>query len=326
MSYTRISRLLQILTLVQARKGLNADSLAELCGVDKRTIFRDINALGDAGVPIVHHKDSGGYSVERDFFLPPVHLTMDEALALVVLCEQLADSDQIPGLRASLRALTKVRSQLPDDIRCELDKLSRHIAIRTSNAEGDGSAADVFEQIQRAIAAGCQIRCCYESTTGSASDTPFLFEPYALFFSIRAWYTTGFHHGRGDTRTLKLNRFVSIEPTEHRFAIPDDFSIDQHLGNAWRMIKGTHSHDVEIVFEPDFADNIAETSWHRTQQIEYLDDGRVRFTCTVDGLDEIVWWVLSMGPMCRVVKPAELANRVLDLAQQTAAVYRGGSD
>ncbi|MFU8828809.1 MAG: helix-turn-helix transcriptional regulator [Phycisphaerales bacterium] len=326
MSYTRISRLLEILTLVQARKGLNAETLADLCGVDKRTIYRDLVALADAGVPVVSDSATSGYTVERNFFLPPVHLSMDEALALAVLCEDLAESGQIPCLRAAIRALTKVRSQLPENIREDLDRLSQHIAIRTSNAEGDDGTTDVFEQVQRAIASGTALRCRYESSSNPSADEAFVFNPYALFFSVRAWYAAGFHHGRDEIRNLKLSRFVSIEATTQPFEIPKDFSVDGHLGHAWRMIRGDQTHEIEIVFDPDFADNIAETTWHRTQQVEYMDDGSVIFRCRVDGLDEIVWWVLSMGPKCRVVKPAALADRVRELAQQTAAVYRGGSE
>jgi len=324
MSYTRISRLLEILTHVQARKGLKAETLAELCGVDKRTIFRDLKALGDAGVPIEHHKETDGYTVDRDFFLPPVHLTMQEALALVVLCEDLAESGRIPCLKAAIRALTKVRSQLPREIREDLDRLSKHIAIRTSNAEGDEAALDVFEQVQRAIASGTAVRCRYESASDPEGREEFIFEPYALFFSVRAWYAVGLHHGRGELRSLKLARFVGLEQTDAPFSVPEEFNIDHHLGNAWRMIRGDVSHDVEIEFAPEFADNISETTWHRTQSTEYREDGSVMFRCTVDGLDEIVWWVLSMGPMCRVCKPVELAERVRDLAQQTAARYGGG--
>ncbi len=324
MSYTRISRLLEILTHVQARNGLKADALAELCGVDKRTIFRDLNALGDAGVPIVHHKDSDGYTVEGDFFLPPVHLTMEEALALAVLCEDLVEQGRIPCLKAANKALTKVRSQLPAHIRSDLDRLSRHIAIRTANTGGGDEAMDVFERVQNAIANGTTLRCRYESGSDPDGSEEFTFEPYALFFSIRAWYAVGHHHGRGELRNLKLARFVAIEPTEDRFEIPQGFSIDDHFGNAWRMIRGDQTYEVAIEFAPEFSDNIAETTWHRSQSTEYQDDGSVVFRCTVDGLDEIVWWVLSMGPMCRVLEPIELVDRVRDLAQKTAARYGGG--
>jgi len=72
-----------------------------------------------------------------------------------------------------------------------------------------------------------------------------------------------------------------------------------------------------------FAQTMADTRWHPTQEIEEHPDGSSTFRCTVDGLDEIVWWVLSMGPHCVVKSPPELAQRVRDLADRTAANYAG---
>ena len=70
------------------------------------------------------------------------------------------------------------------------------------------------------------------------------------------------------------------------------------------------------------AETIADTLWHKTQQLEDHDDGSLTFRCTVAGLDEISWWVLSMGPHCRVLAPDELRDRVRQAAMDTAALYR----
>ena len=70
----------------------------------------------------------------------------------------------------------------------------------------------------------------------------------------------------------------------------------------------------------------ADTRWHATQEIEEHEDGSVSFRCTVSGLDEIVWWVLSFGPSCTVVAPKKLADRVRDLAVRTADRYARGPE
>ncbi len=123
-------------------------------------------------------------------------------------------------------------------------------------------------------------------------------------------------------RKLKLNRFSRIELTDRPYAIPEDFTLDDHLGQAWRMIRGDQRYDVELWFDADFAENVSDTHWHPTQEIDWHDDGSITFRCSVDGLDEIVWWVLSMGPHCTVRQPAELATQVRELAERTAANYR----
>lgn len=321
--YTRIHRLLRVLTLIQSGPGWGPQRLADECGVTVRTIHRDMDELKGVGVPWRFDQASGGYVIERDFFLPPVHLTIDEALSLAVLCEHVAGQEQIPFLKPAWRALTKLQAQLPDSTRDELADIGQHIAIQTAQAMPPDGVIDVYDKVQGAIAKRSRLRCSYESNAGD-DDESFLFDPYVLFFSVRAWYAIGRHHGRGDdgeTRCLKLSRFTAIEPTDEDFAIPEDFSLKNHLGNAWRMIRGEPDYDVEILFDAEFANTISETQWHPTQEIELHEDGSATFRCTVAGLDEILWWVLSMGPHCCVVSPTELSHRVQKEARSIQATY-----
>jgi predicted DNA-binding transcriptional regulator YafY len=122
-----------------------------------------------------------------------------------------------------------------------------------------------------------------------------------------------------------LSRFLAIEPTTLKYEIPPTFNLDKHLGNAWNMIPGEKDYNIELRFESPFSQTVSDTRWHTTQNIVWHDDDSCTFTCTVSGLDEIVWWVLSMGPHCRVIKPTELANRVASLAQNTAEIYEKSS-
>ncbi|MFP3345701.1 WYL domain-containing protein, partial [Halomonas sp. SIMBA_159] len=75
-------------------------------------------------------------------------------------------------------------------------------------------------------------------------------EPYRLWFEQRAWYALGHHETHGELRCLKLNRFAAVEPTEQPYAIPDDFTLDDYRGDAWRMIRGDRVYDVAIRFTP----------------------------------------------------------------------------
>jgi predicted DNA-binding transcriptional regulator YafY len=148
-----------------------------------------------------------------------------------------------------------------------------------------------------------------------------MFQPFALFFGTRAWYVVGFHEKRDEIRTLKLSRFIAIEPTSEKYEIPNSFNLDKHLGNAWNMIPSDVDYEIELRFDPPFSQTVSDTRWHSTQEIIWNEDDSCTFTCTVSGLEEIVWWVLSMGPYCKVLKPQELASRVAKLAAETAAVY-----
>ncbi len=322
MSYTRVHRLLKLLTLIQSRADHNAASLANVCGVAERTIYRDIEQLVAAGITIDFDHAAGGYRIAGEFFLPPVQLTAEESLALSVLCEEIAGNEQITFLKPAWKAISKIEAQLPQSIRDDLAEIRGAVTIHTAkSAEPDGYK-DVYDRVSEAIRRRVALECEYESASGSTDGERFHFEPYALFFCVRAWYAVGRHGGRNDIRSLKLNRFSALSLTEQSYELPEGFTIESHLGNAWRMLRGDTDHDVEIWFDPSFAATVSDTRWRPDQSFEEHEDGSVTFRCTVAGLDEIVWWVLSMGPHCVVKRPAELRSRVQELSVQTAGLYQ----
>lgn len=324
--FKRLERLVSLITLIQGHGDLNPARLAEKYGVSKQTIFRDLRALERAGVPLSFNPETNGYEIGKDFFLLPVQLTVDEALAICALGEQVAGREQVPYLSVAARAVEKVRGYLPATLREHVEQLQGHIEIHLACSSHAGEAQDVYERVRRAIATKRALRCRYESAGAMAgkpskSVKSFRFDPYTLMFSQRAWYAIGLHHGHNEIRTLRLSRFTEVTPLDKPYAIPDDFKLSKHLGNAWRMIRGQPTYDIEIVFDSEFADTISETQWHRTQKTIENEDGTLTFRARVDGLDEITWWVLSMGPHCVVRKPKELARRVRELAAQMVALY-----
>ncbi len=320
MKYTRVHRLLEIISLVQSQRGWSPKSLAERCETTERNIYRDINQIKEAGIPIEHDKNNG-YQINGTFFMPPVRLTFEEALAVSALCEAMADKGAIPFIRPASMAMNKILAQLPFDAREELTERLRTMQLRTTATMDGEGYEDVYDKVQNALLNHTVLKCKYESTSSPDNDEQFMFQPYALFFGTRAWYVVGFHEKRDEIRTLKLSRFIAIELTPEKYEIPHSFNLDKHLGNAWNMIPSDVDFEVELRFDPPFSQTVSDTRWHSTQEIIWNDDDSCTFTCTVSGLEEIVWWVLSMGPYCKVVRPQELATRVAKLAVETAAVY-----
>jgi predicted DNA-binding transcriptional regulator YafY len=324
--YTRIHRLLRLLCAIQGRRGLNASDLACLCEVHVRSIHRDLKTLNESGFPCSFDEETRGYKVAKGFFMPPIEFTLDEAMAVVELLEHAGDGAQIPFYGAASRAVEKLRSQLPAAILDTVEPADGRVHIDLARSQADDSCRDVYDQVRAAIAQRRVLRCRYESAKTrparkNGDDDAFDFRPYALWYCQRAWYVVGHHSGRSAIRRLKLNRFSAIKITDRPFAIPDDFNLNADLGNAWRMICGDAQYNVAVRFEPEFADAASETRWHPTQQEEWDEDGSVTLRFTVDGLDEIVWWVLGYGPGATVLEPPELIERVKKYAQATVDRY-----
>lgn len=321
--YSKVHRLLRMVTLMQSGEAGDAKQLAELLGVTVRTIYRDLEILAELGIPCYFDESIGAYRIRKDFFLPPVQLTATEALSMLALSQCVGGEEQIALTEPAARAMEKLRGQLPASIRDELSDLGSRIDIRLPATGPDGAAIrDVYAHVREAIRTRRAVRCRYESLNNDTDDNEFHLLPYTLIFDQRAWYTIGLHEGRGEVRRLKLTRFAAVTFTDRPYGIPDDFSLDTFRGKAWRMIRGDRLHRVVIDFDATVADTVSETNWHPTQQEPELhDDGSLTFRCEVEGLDEIVWWVLGYGPHATVREPVELANKVAELAKTTAERY-----
>jgi predicted DNA-binding transcriptional regulator YafY len=209
--------------------------------------------------------------------------------------------------------VAKIRGQLPAAIRDEVAGLDDHVRVEAARVSPQEGCGHVFEVIRRAIADRRKVRCEYDDGKGDGGP-PFLFRPYALFFSQRAWYAIGHSERRDAERSLKLNRLADVVPTDFPYMVPDGWTLDGSLGHAWRMIRGDRRHAVTVRFDAEVGRNVADTLWHPTQTVAWEADGSCLFRCSVDGLDEIVWWVLGYGSHAEVLGPNELRDKVRDAA------------
>ncbi len=321
--YTRVHRLLQIISLLQSKRGLKPADLSKLCETSLRTIYRDVVAINAAGIPCGMDDDTDGYTVGRGYFMPPVDLTTEEALALIGLIENCSRPANIPFMHTAARAVEKIRSQLPAKVIDQLQPLDQRVHIALARGMADDSPKDVYELMRHAIATKRALRCRYDSNKPNDNpDRPFVFKPYILWYCQRAWYIVGQRDDRDGPRQLKLSRFTSVKPTDKPYFIPDDFNLAAELGHAWRMIRDNKCYDVVIRFKQPFAETVSETRWHPTQEEEWSEDREtVILRFNVDGLKEIVWWILGYGPGAEVLDPPELREKVRELLTEASALY-----
>ena len=297
--------------------------MARACGVSRRTIFRDIETLKLAGVPLEFDHNGQRYSIAGSFFLPPTNLTAAEALSLIALAGEMGRGDRLPFYDAARSAVMKLESNLPVALRDEMRALTRAIRIRPSQVSRLETKANFYQQLVDAIAACRVVRIAYDSLTEWEEISTKL-RPYQLLFSNHSWYVIGRSSKHGEVRTFNLSRILTLEVLDQTFAVPRSFSLDSYLGNAWNLIPAPgRDYRVVVRFQPMVARNVAEVVWHKTQELKFLDDGRLEFSARVSGLTEIVWWVLGYGDQAEVLEPLKLRQLVAQRALNMVAAYNG---
>ena len=322
MRVSRIYRLLRLITLLQGDRGYRVSDLAEELQVSRRTVFRDLNMLEMARIPYYFDAESGGYRIGRHFFLPPVNLTLNEALAVLVLTGRGRSSGKVPLLADSASAAVKIESVLPGAVRRHLGGMTGQVGLNLGPMSRHEGLDEMFRRLTDAVSQRRVCRIVYISFH-ERKQIVLMVHPLRLVFVSRAWYVVAWSVAHREVRTFKLGRIRRLDVTDKEFTPPRDFDPERCFGLAWSMIPEGRLYKVHLHFEPQVAGNVAEVGWHETQRVEWNDDGSIEFHVTVDGLGEITWWVLGYGDQVRVVAPRVLRRRV---AQKAQAVLAGATE
>ena len=318
----RLARLLAVASILYAKgsteQGVPVTEIARLTGMNVRTVYRDLRALEDELSVPIFQAGRGRYGIEKKFFLPPLHLSVPEAIVLFLAARLIArwsdEADQVV-----ISTFTKIASELPQPI-------ARHVTA-TMLAVGAQSANErftaIFNSVARGWAEGRVVDIVYEGTNGETRQTrvqPYALEPYAEGRSI---YLIAFDESVAALRTFKVERIKQAILTLDPYEIPESFDPDQFFAHSWGIwsAEGTPIEDVLLRFEKSVARRVRETVWHRSQVLTDLPDGRIEMTVKVAGIVEIRPWILSWGDQVEVLEPASLRDAVSAAVRGAAARY-----
>ncbi len=312
---------MQLISLLQAGKGQNADELSALCGVSRRTLFRDLDLLRQAGVPVLFDDDEGSYRLEHPYFLPPTTFTAEEALAMLLVCYELGSGGRMPFYSAARQAAVKLEACLPASLREQVRNVTAAVQINMAPLNPLARAEPVYRQLLHCASHREAVRIRYTSFSDDSEIITKLC-PYRLLFSRHSWYVIGRSSIHREVRTFNVGRIREMQLLNEQFEVPRRFSIERYLGNAWHLIPepGPDAH-VLIRFEKLVARNVAEVQWHKTQRVDFLPDGRLDFRATVSGLGEISWWILGYADQAEVLEPLRLRRLVAERAGRMTARY-----
>ena len=311
-----------MINLLQAGKGYNVEGLAQDCGVSRRTIFRDLETLRQSGMPLIFDERQQRYRAAGAQYLPPTNFTSEEALAVIVLCHEMGDRLRLPFFGPARSAAVKLSSVLPGRLREQLGNVADAVQIKLPPSNPLAGKRPIYELLLEAVSARRCVRIRYDSLAEKDSIQTRI-SPYRVFFSRRSWYVVGRSSIHRAVRTFNVGRIDGAEILEDTYQIPRGFSINRYLRNAWHLIpEPGHDQKIIIRFSQMVARNVAEVTWHKTQQLSFNDDGTLDFSVTVSGLKEISWWILGYGDQAEVLQPEELRRLVAQRCKRAAQQYQ----
>ena len=243
-------------------------------------------------------------------------------MGLLLLLHKIRDQVQFPYKNSALLAALKIGNNLPDKIRQYCNKALRNISIRVGAKtlfQHSAGLGKTFAQLRQAIVKKRIVKICYHSLSeGTIIDVEL--NPYHLLYNDQdnnqAWYVLGRSSLHKSVRSFRLNRIRELKPTEKCFVDGDNFDVNDYLGKAWSMIPEGQLYNIKLKFLPEVALDVAEVQWHSTQQVTFKEDGSAIIEFRVDGLNEIIWWILSYGDKVQVLAPRILRQRIIKIAQR----------
>jgi predicted DNA-binding transcriptional regulator YafY len=312
----RVDRLMGMVVQLQSRRVVRAEDLAGHFEISLRTVYRDLAALGEAGIPIVGEAGVG-YSLMRGYHLPPLMFTTEEASALFMgakLVEHLTDA----SLRTQMEsALNKIRSILPRDRQDGLDRLENSTKVMSgvSNSIPRLSSVSLIP-IQRALAERRLLTLDYQA--GQRRElTHRQVEPLGLVYYADNWHLIGYCRLRQDIRDFRTDRIRGIRVLNELFCGHDSFSLKQYLEKSAR--EGAVEM-AEIRFDAGVIERVRR-EWSSGLVEEKTVLNGIVATLLVYSFKYFARWLLSFGPEAEVLAPVQLKQWVADEAAAIATRY-----
>jgi proteasome accessory factor B len=302
----RAERLQLIVALMKSNPGIRPADLAARCRVSERSIFRDLHALQVLGLPFYFDR---GYRLPAPTFLPPLHLTGEEALALSVAAERGADRSGPMD-----RALHSARSKLALRLAPATPILEGQIPLAIPGIPSPSTeAADLLSILNEAIATGHSVTIMYARTERSRPRSMALV-PRHLSLRDKGWLLVADDPASRRTLTIRLDQIRGVTPSGRR-------------GRRARLATSPKSSDivgpglrVRLKLRPPLSARALGEVLPTGLKIEDRD-GSVLLTSHASGMRELLGWLLSFGPAIEILEPVALRAELRRIASELSAMY-----
>ena len=311
----KFDRVISTLILLQTKKIITAEIISERFGTSLRTVYRDINTLKNAGIPII--SDPGtGYSIMDGYRIAPIMFNEREAAALFTaekFIGKIADKDTQAYYS---NAMMKIKAILRSAEKQSLAVLENSVAISTDNRwENKTYLQDIFKSITSTLVLDIQ----YQKADGTTSKRKL--EPIGCYHQYHNWYLIAFCQLKKAYRTFKVNRIVTLQLLDERF-YTEHINLKDYIDRQSDSWKKQHQfQNIEISFHSSCVKYADKRKYYFGFVEQTIQDNRVHMKFQYSSIDIMAFWLLQFGNKATVTAPVELKNQLRKLVTELYEHY-----
>jgi predicted DNA-binding transcriptional regulator YafY len=308
----RIDRMLAITVILLNRDRISARELADRFEVSVRTIYRDVDAIGLAGIPITSYAGKqGGFKIIDSFKLDSQLLTMKDMLAIL---------SALKGINATLEneelnsAIDKISCLIPDDKTNLLEDHLQHISIDILPWGTQKKQQKFLKQIHNSVSENSIIEFRYENSKGEIKERKI--EPMTLIFKGYAWYLFGFCLYRNDYRLFRLSRMKDVNILNEKF--------DRKAKTHKEYFKESDKSEklTKIILKCSNKIKQKTIEYFGEDNVEIQENGELIVNFSAPEDEWIYSIILSFGEYSEVLEPERVRDIIKEKAKKIVSLYK----
>ena len=308
----KVDRLVSIIMILLDEKRIGAQELADMFEVSPRTIYRDIDAINMAGIPVRGASGvGGGFEIMQEYKVDKKVFSADDLSALLMGLSSL--SGMIRGDEL-VHALAKVKSFIPADRAKEIELKANQICIDLSPWMGNRNIQPYLETIQSALQENKLLS--FEYIAHHGNKTARTAEPYQLVLKGNHWYLQGYCRVRSDFRLFRLSRMSNLQMKEEIFA-PRDYQKPQL---DFDSILETMQTKIKIRIHRSVMDRVLDFCTYE----DFSPDGNEYYIVNFPFIDNEYHYdiLLSFGDKCECLEPLHVREKMKRRIHDIVAIYK----
>ncbi|MTI66126.1 MAG: WYL domain-containing protein [Firmicutes bacterium] len=268
----KIERMMGIILSLNKNEKMTAKELANKFEVDIRTIYRDIQALGEMNIPIYSELgNKGGYSLLDEYFIPPIRFNKDEIFSLL-LSEKLIQEIRIPGYSKYINsAFLKLKNIVNDEFLNELEDIKNKIKFAKSSKSIPLTEFQYFDVIKNGLENNIKIKIAYLYKSKTYETT---IHPYGFVYIDDVWFVVSFKEDEEIIESIPIHIIVKAEIKNAKFKTPTDFDIDLYYCKNHCIVncKGLSYTTIELKVNKKYYHKIKDYIFFNEAKVKEFED------------------------------------------------------